>query len=222
MALQATRKYKAQLEASQKVVELPKVEEIAVTESPEYKTQKKAFEAFLIEEYNMKPRNPFLVSMHDRHMRGEILSPRMVAAIEKCMEQRKTEALENADKKPRIVTIAIPQFIMQNLGIESRIVTGEIINETEKAWYIKGHADIVENLSWCVRCGKELKEPASQVTGMGATCAKKMGIPYDAKGVLSMTKRQRTAIRKKFQKHLKNQTFMEWLPKSRCSIVEGE
>lgn len=193
-------------------------------EVAQVKAQKEEFGAWLDEKMTAKKYNEFFHSMHTRVSKGQPLTENMVNALRKCMEKEKEWAKERETRKdapPREITLKIKPFLMKDLKIDSRIISGVVKAESAKAWLIEGKADMLENMSFCARCGKELTEPASQVTGFGAICAEKLGIPYDSAGVLDMTARQRTAIRKKYKKKLHDQTFERWIPKSRAEVFEN-
>lgn len=184
------------------------------------------FETFLTEAISKNKPFGFLVDMHKRLIEdGYILTDNMVKAVRKCIkreEEWKKEREQKASEpqEVRSITLKIKPFIMKDLGIDSRVITGNVKAETGKAWLIEGKADMLASMSFCARCGRQLNEPASQITGFGEVCAGKAGIPYDKEGVLGMTKRQRTAIRKKFLKKLNNQTFERWIPKSQAEEME--
>lgn len=224
MALKAKRNYQEIVKGVQraKVAPPPRRKKASedLKQSCEYLAQEKEFGTFLAEELAKDRPFQFLKDMAEKHKAGELLSDNMKNAIRKCMqraEDRKKDASE--DKELPTITLKIRQFLMLEMGIDSRVITGKVKAESAKAWLIDGHADMSINLSWCVRCGRELKEPASQLTGMGAVCAEKMGIPYDPKDVLSMPKKERDKIRKQFIKKLKNQKFERWIPKSQVEVL---
>ena len=167
----------------------------------------------------------FLLDMYHRLVvTKNPLSENMQAAVHKCMDREKEWTQKKEDKKAgklETITLKVKPFIMKDLGIDSRIITGVVKAESAKAWLIEGHADMLHSMSFCARCGKELTEPASQVTGFGPTCADKLGIPYDAENVKSASKKKRESIRKQYQKKLHNQTFERWIPKSQAEVFEG-
>lgn len=168
---------------------------------------------------------PFFMDMRVRLIdQGCLLTEKQCEALRKCMkreEEWKAQAKNKKEGKPlKNITLKIKPFLMKEMKLDSRVITGAVKAESAKAWLIEGKADMLENASWCVRCGRELSEPASQITGMGSTCASKAGVPYDSEGVLHMAKRQRTAIRKQFQTKLNAQTFERWIPKSQAEVLE--
>ena len=200
----------------------------ASKENSELEKQIEEFMPFLsetIRKAHEKGKNvDFFNSMKSKLSTGTILTDNMQAAIRKCMDREKQWAKEKEEKKnqpPKSITLKVKPFIMKDLGIDSRIITGVVKAESAKAWLIEGHADMLHNMSFCARCGRELTEPASQVTGFGPTCADKLGIPYDAAGVMGATKKKRESIRKQYVKKLQNQKFERWIPKSQAEVFEG-
>jgi len=167
--------------------------------------------------------SPFIQNMAKRLLVDEEpFTDNMVNALRKMMGEEKAPKTEKSEEKEyKTITLKVKPFIMQELGIDSRIITGKIKAESAKAWLIEGYADMVEGISFCVRCMKELKEPASQVTGMGAICAGKAGIPYDPKNVLGMSKKEREKIKKQFIQKLQKQKFERWIPKSQAEVFEA-
>lgn len=210
--LKAKRNFKAEVQKQEKQEPVKKEnkEKIVV------EAQKHEVGRFLKQEMKKSRPFPFLADMYKRlYTEDRPLTDNMLTAVRRCMKR----AEDWANGKPRKITLKISPFIMRELGIDSRVITGNIKAETAKAWLIEGYADMVENLSYCARCGRELTEPASQVTGFGETCAKKMGIPYDPSGVLSAPERVRKEIRNQFRKKLNNQKFTRWIPKSRAEVI---
>jgi Family of unknown function (DUF6011) len=194
----------------------------------QHEEQVKEFMEFLsetIRKAHEKGKNvDFFNSMKSKLSTGVVLTDNMVSAIRKCMEREKQWAKEKEAKKnepARVITLKIKPFLMKDLKIDSRLITGTVKAESAKAWLIEGHADMLENMCWCARCGKELTEPASQTTGYGAICAEKLGIPYDPKEVLGASKAKRAKIRKQFKQKLLNQKFERWIPKSQAEVYEG-
>lgn len=226
--LQAKRNYreqnvKAATKEEKKMIEAFEKDMQASQDNKVWEEQKKEFGAFL--EAAAKKEKPFqfLVDMK-KNLDNGTLTDNMMNAIRKCMDREKQwakEKEEKASQPPRTITLKIKPFLMKDLGIDSRVITGVVKAESAKAWLIEGYADMLQNMSWCCRCGRELTEPASQVTGMGQICAEKAGVPYDIAGVLGMNKKQRAAIKKQFIKKLNNQKFERWIPKSQAEVFEG-
>lgn len=138
-------------------------------------------------------------------------------ALNKQREQKAVRP-EAVKKYPKIL-LKLRPFMMKSMNLDSRIISGELIAETQKAWLVKGQADMLDNLSFCVRCAKELTEPASQITGMGRICAEKSMMPYDPQNILGASKKEREAIRRQFKQKLNNQTFERWIPKSQAELI---
>lgn len=232
MVLKAKRNYKEEVAKKNTKAEKGLVD--AYTKDMEkaklngaYQKQVEEFGTFLLEASKKDKPFQFLLDMKAKHDEGVVFTDNMANAVRKCMEREKSWAKENEAKNKAseggnypTITLKIKPFLMKSLGIDSRIITGKVKAESAKAWLIEGHADMLENMSFCARCSKQLSEPASQVTGFGAVCAGKLGIPYDAQGVLGMTKAQRKKIRQQFVKTLHNQTFERWIPKSQSEVFE--
>lgn len=182
------------------------------------------FETFLRNAIAKPKPFQFLVDMHEKLIiQGHPLSENMENAIRKCMEREKEweakKASSEAGDYPTI-TLKVKPFIMKDLGIDSRIITGKVKAESGKAWLIEGHADMLENVSFCVRCMRQLTEPASQITGMGSTCAEKAGVPYDSQNILNASKKEREKVRKQFIKKLHKQRFERWIPKAQAEVFD--
>jgi hypothetical protein len=229
MVLKAKRNYKETVakkatQAEKKMVEAFEKDMATAKENKYFKEQVAEFGTFLTEATKKDKPFQFLVDMKAKLDEGVILTDNMANAIRKCMKreqewQNKQKASEAGDYPS--ITLKLKPFYMKNLGLDSRIVTGKVKAETAKAWLIEGHADMLESMSWCVRCGRQLHEPASQVTGMGVICAEKAGIPYDQQDVLSMSAKKRKEIKKQFVKKLHAQKFEAWVPKSQAEVYEG-
>jgi hypothetical protein len=189
-------------------------------EKAQLKSQEKEFKAYLENKVKNTPEQfvKFFRDMLGYMNDGMILTPGMVAALQKAQDRDKAyEDKKNskAEAQPeRTITLKVRAWLMKDLEIDSRIITGTVKVETAKAYLIAGHADMIYNACWCMRCGKELTEPASQVTGFGAICADRLGIPYDKEGVLTASKAVRKSIRSQYVEKLQNQRFERWIPKS--------
>lgn len=228
MMMKAKRTYKEDIKKASTKAEKKMVEDFAKDmqvsqDNKAWEDQKKEFGAFL--EAAAKKEKPFqfLVDMEKNLDKGT-LSDNMMNAIRKCMDREKQWQKEKEEKKnepARTITLKIKPFLMKDLGIDSRVITGVVKAESAKAWLLEGYADMLDNMSFCCRCGRELTEPASQTTGMGEICAEKAMIPYDPKNVLSATPKKRAAIRKSFKQTLNNQKFERWIPKSQAEVFEG-
>ena len=220
MALKARRDYKdivkqteevkvliTQAQKTKATKELPK-------DDSELQAQRVEFGAYLNNKVAHQP-SRFFLDMKAKLDEGTELTPNMVKAIRNAMERDTAQASKTeSSEECETITLKLRPFLMQAMELDSRIITGKVLKETQKAWLIEGHADMLEHMSWCVRCGRKLTEPASQITGMGAICAEKSGMEYDPKEVLGASKKKRDAIRKSFQKKLRAQKFERWIPKS--------
>lgn len=180
----------------------------------------KEFAKYLQDKLVSQPKNDFFNSMKTKMEAGK-LTENMVAALRKCKERDEKPA-EAPKSAQRTITLKIRQWLMKDLGIDSRIITGKVLQETNKAYQIEGHADFLVNACWCMRCGRELTEPASQITGFGSWCAAEVGVTYDPKGVLLASKAERAAIRRQYAEVLHNQKFERWIPKSQVEEIVTE
>lgn len=98
--------------------------------------------------------------------------------------------------------IKLPNWLAKKNNI-SRELEGVIKVETDKAILFKGNA-FAEKRTHCMRCGRELTHPVSQVVGFGPVCSRKLGIDWDAH------EEDIDALTKEIEKI----TFEGWLPKS--------
>lgn len=154
----------------------------------------------------------FFVDMQKKLESGDILTTNMEIALVKCMARDKAKDEPVDESKCKKITLKMRQWWVRQHELGSRIITGVVLRETEKAYYIKGYADMVEG-TYCMRCNRELTEPASMLIGFGAECCAKLGIAYPS-DILTATKKERLAVRKSLLKVLNNQTFEAWVPKS--------
>jgi hypothetical protein len=154
----------------------------------------------------------FFVDMFRKLQTDEVLTENMTIALDKCMNREKTAVVEKPEAECRSVTLKMRQWWTKEKKLDSRVITGKILRETGKAYYIKGYADMVEG-SFCARCGRELTEPASMLIGFGSDCCAHLGIAYPT-NILTATKKERLAVRKQLLKVLHNQVFEAWIPKS--------
>ena len=166
----------------------------------------------------------FFTDMLRKIQGSQVLTPNMVAALRRCIEKdmnnRENPPKPIKEKDLPMMTFKMKQFWTKKNDLGSRVITGKVLKETAKAYLLKGHADMVEG-SWCMRCGKELTEPASMVIGYGAICCSKLGVDYP-NNILTASKKERLAIRKKLRVVLHNQTFEAWVPKSQIEkIIKG-
>ena len=209
------------LKMSAKAMEAPKL----TKEEIQMASQLKEFGEYLAEKIKVSD-FPFFTDMYKKLVLGITLTPNMEDALRRCITkdaEREANKLKPVEQKPveqkdlPKITCKIRQWIMKQNNLDSRIISGVIKRETAKAYLIEGHADMIEG-SWCMRCGRELTEPASMVIGYGAICCEKVGIPYpDA--ILTASKAKRKAIRKELLKVLHAQKFELWIPKSQVETV---
>jgi hypothetical protein len=232
MVLKAKRTYKE--EVAKKVTKADKALTDAYTKDMEkaklngaYQKQIEEFGTFLTEASKKTKPFQFLLDMKAKHDEGAVFTDNMANAVRKCMEREKEWTKQNEEKKKAseagnypTITLKIKPFLMKSLGIDSRIITGKVKAESAKAWLVEGYADMLTDMTFCARCSKQLTEPASMVTGFGATCADRLGIPYDPAGVLGMSKAERKKVRQQFVKKLNNQKFERWIPKSQAEVFE--
>lgn len=225
MKLQASKKA---LETNKTAPILPEKEKaVGKLVSTTLEAQKNEFEAWL--EDKVKASNfQFFADMLQKIKKNQTLTPNMEAALQKCMKQdaERTVQPKSADASPvnieslPTITLKMKQWWTRQQDLGSRVITGKILRETAKAYHIKGHADMIEG-TWCMRCGKELTEPASMVIGYGPTCCAKLGVPYPD-DIKTASKKERQAIRKKLMVVLHNQTFEAWVPKSQIEEIIKE
>ena len=184
----------------------------------EYRAQQEEFLPYL-EEKLQKKENEFFRSMYTKLTSGILLTENMVKALRKCMERDRNGYEQKQPEDVLVLTLKVKQWWAKKHNLDSLIITGVVKAETQKAYLMEGHADMIEKLNYCVRCGRELTEPASMVTGMGKVCADKAGIPYDPEGVLGASKAERKKIRERFIRKLREQRFEAWVPKSQIDEV---
>lgn len=200
-----------------------KVKAVQIPVSDLYISQRKEF----LEWLNAKVETTtfsFFTDMLERLFNNQTLTPNMVVALRKCVVQDAERKANKANPHKPVdekdlpeVTFKMKQFWAKKNDLGSRVITGKVLRETAKAYLLKGHADMVEG-SWCMRCGRELTEPASMVIGYGAVCCEKLGISYPS-DILTSSKKERLAIRKKIMVVLHNQTFETWIPKSQIEAI---
>lgn len=161
----------------------------------------------------------FFSNMLDKLNAGRTLTGNMTAAIDRCiardkeMKERANKPQEPVDesKLPKVTFKMKQWWTMQN-KINSRVISGIVLRETQKAYLVKGSADMVEG-TFCMRCGRELTEPASMLIGFGPDCCELLGIPYPD-DVKTASEAKRRAIREQLLKVLHDQQFELWVPKS--------
>ena len=105
-----------------------------------------------------------------------------------------------------MISINIPLWLAKNEKLTTSL-TGEVLKETDRAIYIKGYAKILPSQN-CLRCGRIITNPVSQVVGIGPECCKALGIvrPDYVNAIV-------------LQKQLEEITaFEKWFPKSQVQI----
>ena len=198
-------------------------------EQAQLKSQDQEFRAYLERKVANTPEKyvGFFRDMLKYMNDGVILTDGMVNALRKCIQrdiQRDQEfeaKRNNLQSAQRPITLKIKPWLMKDMGIDSRIISGVVKAESAKAYLIEGNADMLVNACWCMRCGRELTEPASQVTGFGEWCASKIGIPYRTDILLASAK-VRKEIRMQFVRKLHDQKFERWIPKSQVEEIVTE
>lgn len=197
----------------------------------ELKEQQEEFRPYLEKKITECPDNSFFRSMFKNIQEHNMLTENMIKALRKCQERDKEweakRAKEKEDHEHPVdentipnTTFKIRPWYAKKLELGSVVVTGKVISETPKAWFVKGYADIIAG-TFCVRCGRQLTEVASQVIGMGAICAGKTGFPYP-EHILEASKKERAKLRKQLERILHNQKFEAWLPKSQAEVLENK
>jgi len=217
MKLRASKK---SLEDNRMAPILPeKPKEVQVSIQPILDAQKGEF-LYWLEQKAQDSSFVFFSDMFKRINNGQVLTPNMITALRRCMGQdaERSNPDKPVDEKDLpTMTFKMKQFWTKKNDLGSRVITGKVLRETHKAYLLKGHADMVEG-SWCMRCGRELTEPASMVIGYGAICCAKLGVDYPS-DILTSSKKERLAIRKKLMTVLHNQTFEAWVPKSQIEEI---
>src|SRR5690606_2498183 len=71
------------------------------------------------------------------------------------------------------VRIRIPQWFMERYELLSRELAGTIIARTSRAILFRGKA-VVRESRFCLRCDREITNPASILVGYGPECARKL------------------------------------------------
>jgi SNF2 family DNA or RNA helicase len=103
----------------------------------------------------------------------------------------------------------IPQWLAKDRKL-SMFLDGNVIRQTEKAYYIEGTAEVRPS-TFCLRCGRELTHPVSLLVGYGPFCSEELGIERPD---MSSAEALSSQI-KSFTK------FAGWFPKSMTTLIEG-
>lgn len=227
--------------------EVVPVGQVTVQEPQKWQKQYEEFYTYLTlrnkyEQVNGNGSKFFRDMLHKIEDKQE-LTPNMENALRKTIENDKknmavssrtddaTEALrkflgieKKADAEVEVegtkMTLKMKQWWCHTNRLESRIITGIVTRETEKAYYFIGHADMLDSKT-CWRCGRELTNPASYFAGVGEVCASKLGVPYPSE-VATMTSAEKKTFKNKIQQVLEKQTYEGWLPKSQVQEVLSE
>lgn len=103
------------------------------------------------------------------------------------------------------IKVELPEWLMKKKDLASRHLAGRVKAAGQKAILLECYA-IVKHSVHCLRCGREITEPVSRVTGYGPVCSEKLGIPREG---------EFQAI----QEAVKQETLTEvWLPTSYLNI----
>jgi len=103
-----------------------------------------------------------------------------------------------------MVRIFVKKWLADKNGL-SVSMDGDILRETDKAVYFKGHMSVDASVV-CGRCGLELTHPISRLIGIGPTCCEHLGIPRPSEDEMDI---------EGIKEQLKARTAYEgWLPKS--------
>ena len=103
-----------------------------------------------------------------------------------------------------MVRIFVKKWFADKNGL-SASMDGDILRETDKAVYFKGHMSVDAPVV-CGRCGLELTHPISRLIGIGPTCCEHLGIPRPSEDEMDI---------EGIKEQLKARTAYEgWLPKS--------
>src|SRR5690606_9491057 len=106
------------------------------------------------------------------------------------------------------VGVRVPSWLAFKLRLVSMELEGTVEAVTPKALLFNGSAVVRESRS-CLRCGREITNPASQLAGYGPECSRKLGIPreFSAEDIAAI----RAAV--------KSQTKLQvWLPRAQVEV----
>src|SRR5690606_21433780 len=112
------------------------------------------------------------------------------------------------------VRIRIPQWFMERHELVSRELDGEVIARTSRAILFRGKA-VVRESRFCLRCDREITNPASILVGYGPECARKLLIYHP--GHLDPTNAE--AVRRALEQMGEVEL---WIPLSVGQIIDGE
>src|SRR5690606_40655657 len=71
------------------------------------------------------------------------------------------------------VRVRVPAWFADKHQLVSRELEGEVIAQTAKAILLRGKA-VVRESRYCLRCDREITNPASILVGYGPECARKL------------------------------------------------
>ena len=111
-----------------------------------------------------------------------------------------------------MVIVRIPLWLARDRGLPLEVVVKTVHRETERAVLVSGHGHIHPSV-FCLRCKRELTNPASRVVGIGPECCSLLGVVRPDLDDAKVLNDQLVAAT----------TFSElWLPKSQIEVLEGE
>lgn len=128
---------------------------------------------------------PFVLSLKSQFKQWGKLSDKQWSAVDKCMVANSTPKGPRVDLVPNCsVDIVLKRFIAKRVSEEKKLKFSPFTYtvKTIKWNTLKAMGVVMSpnfsNVSVCRCCGKALTDWRSLATGVGAVCAKKMGIPY--------------------------------------------
>src|SRR5690606_6329970 len=89
-----------------------------------------------------------------------------------------TTATEQKVTRGARVGVRVPAWLAFKLQLVSRELEGTVEAATSRALLFRGSAVVRESRS-CLRCGREITNPVSQLAGYGPECSRKLGIPRE-------------------------------------------
>src|SRR5690606_14033819 len=115
------------------------------------------------------------------------------------------------------VRVRVPAWFADKHHLVSRELEGEVVAQTAKAILFRGKA-VVRESRFCLRCDREITNPASILVGYGPECAKKLLIGHP--GRLDPTDAaDAAAVRAAFEQMGDVEI---WIPLSVGQIIEGD
>ncbi len=168
------------------------------------KKEYNAFEKFVKGKREEDPNNDFWFSI-EKGLNNLFLTENQIAAVKRQINRK--EQVKNGKPIEENVIVEIPRWLASQHGI-SKVLKGDIIVETQKAYLLKGSA-VAQPSDTCLRCGLTLTHPISLLVGYGPECCEKLGIVWDAdeKNI------------KKLKKKIEEIKYEGWLPKSRITFL---